>query len=62
MFAWGTKGEIEASVKECVDVAAGGSGYILASGCEIPLNSTIENIRHFMAVADQYGRYGDPNT
>lgn len=61
LFAWGTKEEIEQAVKECIDIAAEGSGYILASGCELPLNSTVENIRHFMEAADKYGRYSNTN-
>jgi len=59
LFAWGTKDEIEQAVKECIDIAAEGSGYILSSGCELSPDSPIENIKHFMEVADKYGRYSN---
>jgi uroporphyrinogen decarboxylase len=57
LFAEGTKEQMEAAVKECIDIAAEGSGYILCSGCEIPLNSRKENIDYFMQAARNHGRY-----
>jgi len=57
LFAEGTKEQMEAAVKECIDIAAEGSGYILCSGCEIPLNSRKENIDYFMEAAREHGRY-----
>ena len=57
LFADGTNEEIEATAKECIEIAARGSKYILCSGCEIPLNSRKENIDYFMAAANKYGRY-----
>ena len=58
LFLEGTKKQIEAAVKECIDIAAKDSGYILSSGCAIPLNTPIENIRYFMEAGRKYGRYG----
>jgi len=57
LFVDGTKEEMEASVKECIDIAATGGRYLLSSGCEIPLNSRRENIAYFMAAAEKHGRY-----
>ena len=57
LFAEGTKQQMEAAVKECVDTAAKGSKYILCSGCEIPLNSNREIVDCFMKAANKYGRY-----
>jgi len=57
LFAEGTKGEMEAAVKECIDIGAKGSKYILCSGCEIPINSRQENIGYFMEAANKYGAY-----
>ena len=57
LFAEGTKQQMEAAVKECVDTAAKGSKYILCSGCDIPLNSRKEIVDWFMGAADKYGRY-----
>ncbi len=55
LFAEGTKEEMEAAVKECIDTAASASRYILCSGCEIPLTSREENIRYFMEATNKYG-------
>jgi len=57
LFAEGTKQQMEAAVKECVDTAAKGSKYILCSGCEIPLNSRKETIDWFLEAGKKYGRY-----
>jgi uroporphyrinogen decarboxylase len=52
LFADGSREEMEAAIRRCIETAAKGSGYILASGCEIPLNSTEDRVEHFF----QYGR------
>jgi uroporphyrinogen decarboxylase len=57
LFAEGTKQQMEAAVKECVETAAKGSKYVLCSGCEIPLNSNKESVDWFMEAANKYGRY-----
>ncbi len=56
LFSSGTREEMESSVRNCIDTAAEGSGYILASGCEIPLNSTEDRIAHFFEYSHAYGR------
>ena len=56
LFLEGTKGQIEEAVKNCLKIAAKESGYILCSGCEVPFNSPIENVHHYMAVGKEYGR------
>lgn len=56
LFLEGTKGQIEKAVKDCIKIAAKGSGYILCSGCEVPFNSPIENVQHYMAAGKEYGR------
>ena len=57
LFLDGTKEDMEKAVKNCIEVAAKGSGYILASGCEIPDISPIENVRNFFEAGYKYGRY-----
>lgn len=57
LFSEGTEAEMEAAVKNCLDIAAKGSGYILCSGCEIPLDSRPENVGYYFAAGNQYGRY-----
>lgn len=56
LFADGTREEMEAAVRTCIETAAPGGGYILASGCEIPLNSTEERIAHFFRYGHECGR------
>ena len=41
---------------ECIDTAAPHSHFILASGCEIPRNSTVDRIDHYFEYARAYGR------
>lgn len=57
LFAEGTKEQIERAVEDCIEVAAKGSAYILASGCEIPVNASVENVKYFLEAAHKYGRY-----
>ncbi len=56
LFASGTRDEMEDAIDSCIETAAEGSGYILSSGCEIPLNSTEERIEHFFDYGHQAGR------
>jgi uroporphyrinogen decarboxylase len=57
LFANGTKEEIDAAVKQCLETAAGERGFILASGCGIPPQSPLENLECFVEAAEKYGRY-----
>ena len=56
LYASGTHEEMEEAVKNCIETAAEGSGYILASGCEIPKNSTEDRVDHFFRYGHQYGQ------
>jgi len=62
LFFKGTKEEMEKAVKNCIEIGAKESGYILASGCEIPDNSSIENVRNFFEAGYEYGRYNGEKT
>ena len=55
MFLEGTKQEIEKAVIDCIDTAAEESGYILCSGCTVPDNAPLENVRHFLEFGQRYG-------
>lgn len=57
LFAEGTKEQMEMAVKNCLDIAAKGSAYVLCSGCEIPYNSSLENVRTFLEAGRRYGSY-----
>ncbi|MGD9136362.1 MAG: uroporphyrinogen decarboxylase family protein [Desulfobacterales bacterium] len=56
LFSSGTPLEMEKAIVDCIETAAAQSGYILASGCEIPLNSTEDRISHFFNYSRHYGR------
>ena len=55
-FSSGSREEMETSIRHCIDTAAAASGYILASGCEIPFDSTEDRIDHFFEYSREYGR------
>lgn len=57
LFAEGTKEQMEEAVKNCLDIAAQGSAYVLCSGCEIPYHSSLENVRTFLEAGRKYGSY-----
>ncbi len=45
------------AIKNCLDVAPKDSGYILASGCEVPGIAPPEKIAWFMELVNELGRY-----
>jgi uroporphyrinogen decarboxylase len=55
-FSTGSQQEMEAAVRHCIKTAAEGSGYILSSGCEIPIDSTEDRVEHYFEYSRQYGR------
>jgi uroporphyrinogen decarboxylase len=55
-FSTGSHEDMEDSVRHCIDTAAQGSGYILSSGCEIPLDSTEDRVEHYFKYGHEYGR------
>jgi uroporphyrinogen decarboxylase len=57
IFRDGSKEQMEAAVKKCIDVAAKDSGYVLASGCEIPGESSIEQVQNFFDAGAKFGSY-----
>jgi len=56
MFLSGSKVDIENAVKEGIDTAAAGNGYILCSGCQVPDLAPLENTIHFLEAAHTYSR------
>jgi uroporphyrinogen-III decarboxylase len=56
LFSSGTRKEMEHAIQGCIEKAAEGSGYILSSGCEIPLDSTQDRIAHYFNYARQNGQ------
>ena len=54
----GTKEEIFKSVKECIAKGYDSKkGYILSTGCQIPMNTPIEKVEMFIDAAKTYGIY-----
>ena len=54
----GDEASIHASVKECIHKGFDSpKGYILSTGCQIPMNTPIEKVKMFMEAADLYGQY-----
>lgn len=56
LFVEGTKEQLEAVARDCIDTAARGP-YILSSGCQIPENAPLDSVLHFLEYAREYGRY-----
>lgn len=58
VIAKGTREQIFAAVKDCLLKAADSpKGFILASGCQIPIGTPLENIHAFVDAARTLGRY-----
>jgi uroporphyrinogen decarboxylase len=57
LFFSGTKEEMKQAMKNCLDRAPKDSGYILASGCEVPGVAPPEKVSWFMELAEELGRY-----
>lgn len=54
----GDQEAIYASVKDCIQKGYDSpKGYILSTGCQIPMNTPIEKVKMFMDAADLYGQY-----
>jgi uroporphyrinogen-III decarboxylase len=58
LFLAGSRDEMKQAIKLCIDGAPEDSGYILASGCEVPGDAPPEKIDWFMELADELGSYG----
>lgn len=47
----GTPEDVEREARLCIEKAAAGGGYILGSGCEVAVDSPVENIKTMIRVA-----------
>lgn len=57
IIAKGTREEIYTAVESCMNQAADNpKGFILASGCQIPVGCPLENLQHFADAARTFGR------
>ena len=56
LLANGTPSEVEAASRRCIEAVAGGAGYILMDGNNIP-RAPLENVRAMIDAAKEFGRY-----
>ncbi len=55
----GKPSEVELMAKGCIEKAAGDGGFILSSGCEVPLHTPLDNVSSMVQAAKRYGSYRD---
>jgi len=54
----GSPDDVDLAVKNCFQKAADSpSGFILATGCDIPYDGSLENLDQFMASGRKYGQW-----
>jgi uroporphyrinogen decarboxylase len=53
----GTPDDVRAAVRNCIDAAAEGGGYILSTGDQLSRNTPEANMRAMVETAREYGRY-----
>lgn len=46
--------QVETAARACIAAAAGGGGYILGTGCEVPPGTPLENLQALVRVAQAY--------
>ena len=56
-LAFGTASQVKDRCRQLIDDCASGGGFILSSGCEVPVNAKPENIEAMIETAITYGKY-----
>jgi len=53
----GSPEDVEKEAKDAMEQAAEGGGFILFSGCDLPISTPLENLQAMSKSAKQYGKY-----
>ncbi len=56
ILPFGTEEEVRRDVRRCINAAAGGGGYMLASSNSIHANCKVENVYTMMDETRRYGK------
>jgi len=56
-FVEGTPEKLAQEAKRCLDIAEGEARYVVAPGCQIPLQCKLENIKAFTDACHRYGAF-----
>jgi uroporphyrinogen decarboxylase len=54
----GSVDDVIREARKCIEDAAKGGGFILSSGCEVPYEAKIANIKSLVEAALKFGKYG----
>ncbi len=57
LLTLGTPEEVDEYCRQRIEIVGAGGGYILSSGCELPIDSKPENVRAMLESVEKYGRY-----
>ena len=57
LLSLGTPDEVEREARNLIDDLAPGGGFILSSGCEVPMDAPLENVKALIKAARKYGVY-----
>lgn len=57
LLAEGTRDEVMCYCKNLIEEIGGGGGFILSSGCSVPLNAKVDNVRAMSESIDEWGWY-----
>lgn len=57
LLTMGTPTDVESYCKKLIDIVGKGGGFILSSGCDVPVDARLENVRAMVDTAKTYGVY-----